>query len=166
MDKSIEYSSAAYARQQYEWVRESRKVLTDFCSQLSSQEFIKETDEIGRGGSVRNLLVHNANTYFGWIGEKVLRTDRYNIAGRHFESIDEVVLLFTRVDEMMEAFFLEVLDKKVDKVEFTIKDIKQVADPLKLFTHVITHEFHHKGQILSRCRQLGYIPVDTDVLRF
>ena len=39
------------------------------------------------------------------------------------------------------------------------------ANPFKLFTHVITHEFHHQGQILPMSRQLGYIPVDTDVMR-
>jgi uncharacterized damage-inducible protein DinB len=162
----MEISLAAYARQQYEWIGESRKVLTDFCSQLSPQDFIKETDEIGRGGSVRNLLVHNANTYFGWIAVKVLCIDRYNTAGQHFETIADITRLFKNVDEMMETFFLDVLDKKVLKVEFKINDIMQVADPFKLFTHVITHEFHHKGQILSRCRQLGYMPVDTDILRF
>nr|WP_261382294.1 DinB family protein [Mucilaginibacter achroorhodeus] len=37
--------------------------------------------------------------------------------------------------------------------------------PLELFTHVITHEFHHKGQLVNMSRQLGYIPVDTDVIR-
>lgn len=164
--KQMEVSLATYARQQYEWIRGSRKVLTDFCSQLSPQDFIKETDEIGRGGSVRNLLVHNANTYFGWIAEKVLCTDRYKIEGQRFETIDDIIRLFNNVDEMMETFFLEVLDKKVLKVEFKINDIMQEADAFKLFTHVITHEFHHKGQVLSRCRQLGYVPVDTDVVRF
>ncbi|MCB0640529.1 MAG: ATP-binding cassette domain-containing protein, partial [Phaeodactylibacter sp.] len=41
----------------------------------------------------------------------------------------------------------------------------QETEALKLFTHVITHEFHHKGQVLSFSRHLGYTPVDTDVLR-
>lgn len=37
---------------------------------------------------------------------------------------------------------------------------------LKLFTHVTTHEFHHKGQILTISRLHGYTPADTDVIRF
>ncbi|MFI5159066.1 MAG: DinB family protein [Sphingobacteriales bacterium] len=37
--------------------------------------------------------------------------------------------------------------------------------PFELFTHVTTHEFHHKGQVVSMSRQLGYTPVDTDVIR-
>ncbi|RZK68975.1 MAG: hypothetical protein EOO92_22520, partial [Pedobacter sp.] len=35
-----------------------------------------------------------------------------------------------------------------------------------LFTHVITHEFHHKGQIMSMMRLIGYIPPDADIIRF
>jgi uncharacterized damage-inducible protein DinB len=37
------------------------------------------------------------------------------------------------------------------------------ATPLQLFTHVMTHEFHHKGQLLSMFRILGHVPPDTDV---
>lgn len=40
-----------------------------------------------------------------------------------------------------------------------------IANPLKIFTHVITHGFHHKGQILSLNRHLKYAPVDTDIIR-
>ncbi|MCB0624495.1 MAG: hypothetical protein KDC43_11415, partial [Saprospiraceae bacterium] len=39
------------------------------------------------------------------------------------------------------------------------------AEAFRLFTHVVTHEFHHKGQILSLTRHLGFVPVDTDVMR-
>lgn len=31
---------------------------------------------------------------------------------------------------------------------------------LQIFTHVITREFHHKGQIMSKIRNLGYTPPD------
>jgi uncharacterized damage-inducible protein DinB len=47
----------------------------------------------------------------------------------------------------------------------TIKDGPERVDGFKLFTHTITHEFHHKGQILTLSRQLGYTPVDTDIMR-
>ncbi len=50
-------------------------------------------------------------------------------------------------------------------IDITINDKIIIANPLKLFTHVITHEFHHKGQILSLSRHLGYVRVDTDIIR-
>jgi uncharacterized damage-inducible protein DinB len=66
----------------------------------------------------------------------------------------------------MGAFFDSIIENNVETIHFIINGRNETATPLQLFTHVITHEFHHKGQILSRCRQLGYVPVDTDILRF
>lgn len=28
----------------------------------------------------------------------------------------------------------------------------------------MTHEFHHKGQIVAMIREMGYIPPNTDIL--
>ncbi|MCY9423036.1 DinB family protein, partial [Bacillus paralicheniformis] len=36
--------------------------------------------------------------------------------------------------------------------------------PHQLLIHSITHEFHHKGQIVAMLRLLGYIPNNTDIL--
>ena len=44
-------------------------------------------------------------------------------------------------------------------------DTPQEFTPLQLFTHTITHEFHHKGQVMSMSRLLGYVPVDADIIR-
>jgi|HubBroStandDraft_1064217.scaffolds.fasta_scaffold339872_2 uncharacterized damage-inducible protein DinB len=40
---------------------------------------------------------------------------------------------------------------------------QRVVTPLQVFTQVVTNEFDHKGRTLSMCRQLGYIPSDTDI---
>jgi uncharacterized damage-inducible protein DinB len=37
---------------------------------------------------------------------------------------------------------------------------------LELITHVITHEFHHKGQVMTMARLSGFTPPDADILRF
>lgn len=36
--------------------------------------------------------------------------------------------------------------------------------PRKLICHTITHEYHHKGQIVSMARLMGYEPPNTDIL--
>ncbi|RSK47607.1 hypothetical protein EI291_14730 [Hymenobacter rigui] len=41
----------------------------------------------------------------------------------------------------------------------------QPFSTLHVFTHIIRHEFHHKGQMLNMSRQLGCTPVDTDAIR-
>ena len=81
------------------------------------------------------------------------------------KAINEVIELFDTVDNFMYEF-IALLEKQGDKpIQYEINGIKNTAAPFKLFSHVITHEFHHKGQILSLSRHLGYIPVDTDIMR-
>jgi uncharacterized damage-inducible protein DinB len=38
--------------------------------------------------------------------------------------------------------------------------------PALVLHHVFTHAFHHKGQIVSMCRILGYPAPDTDLNQF
>lgn len=68
------------------------------------------------------------------------------------------------LDRLMSEFF-ELMKNSNIEIEYEIKGTKNSIQPLKLFTHVITHEYHHKGQILSLSRHLGYIPADTDIIR-
>lgn len=65
----------------------------------------------------------------------------------------------------MDDFLLNIEMDKVRELEFELNGQQKNASILKLFTHVITHEFHHKGQIISLKRHLGYIPAVTDILR-
>jgi len=56
-------------RSQYALTRETRLVLFDYCSTVSSEHFVTEVDGFGRGGSMRKLLVHIATTYQYWMGK-------------------------------------------------------------------------------------------------
>jgi uncharacterized damage-inducible protein DinB len=41
-----------------------------------------------------------------------------------------------------------------------------VPTPALVLHHVLTHAFHHKGQIVAMCRILGYPAPDTDLNQF
>ena len=81
------------------------------------------------------------------------------------KSAIEVEGFFSNIDQLLEEFVSVYSEKCMIDIEININDKIIIANPLKLFTHVITHEFHHKGQILSLSRHLGYVPVDTDIIR-
>lgn len=152
-----------YSKEQYELVKGSRNVLFDFCKTISDADFINQNTSFGRGGSIRNLLVHIANTYQYWIGNLVLKNDiRYSEYGE-FKNISDVIKLFDQVDELVTEF-INNMDTFND-IDYEIQNTRSSAKPFKIFTHVITHEYHHKGQILSISRHLNYTPVDTDVMR-
>lgn len=153
-----------FTKKQYEFVKGSRNVLFEYCKTVSPDDFINQNTSFGRGGSMRNLLVHIANTYEYWIANLALKK---NLKYAEYEdnlTIQDVILLFDSVDLFMEEFILE-MDLSDREIVYKIQGNKNSASPLKFFSHVITHEYHHKGQILSLSRHVGYIPVDTDIMR-
>lgn len=149
---------------QYEFIKSSRKVLLEYCKTLSGKDFLIENSTFGRG-SVRNLLVHIGNTYEFWIGKHSLNRNIQFTDYNSVKSVREAESLFSNIDSLLEEFVSVYSENYMTDIEININDKIMIANPLKLFTHVITHEFHHKGQILSLSRHLGYVPVDTDIIR-
>jgi uncharacterized damage-inducible protein DinB len=149
---------------QYEFVKSSREALLAYCQTISDENFILENSLFGRG-SIRNLLVHIGNTYEFWIGKHGLNKAIHFTAYHAVKDAFEAREYFLNIDALIDEFILAYSGNHLQDLELTIKDRTVVVSPLKLFTHVITHEFHHKGQILSLSRHIGYVPIDTDVIR-
>jgi uncharacterized damage-inducible protein DinB len=150
---------------QYQLVRESRTVVFKYCESISPADFTKSVDIFGRGGSIRNLLTHNANTYKFWIGQQILNREMIFSEYEEIKNIRDIKNLFEDVNQLMKDFFRRYIELEGLKVQYEINGVKAESSLFRIFTHVITHEFHHKGQILSLSRKLGYIPVDTDIMR-
>lgn len=153
-----------FAEHQYHFVKGSRKALFDYCETINPEDFVNQNSSFGRGGSMRNLLVHIANTYEYWVSEVALQMKTSYSTYENFKTIEDVKKLFDAVDLFMNELILKMKDPE-GSVAYEINGTKHAASLLKIFSHVITHEYHHKGQILSLSRHLGYVPVDTDILR-
>jgi uncharacterized damage-inducible protein DinB len=151
-------------RYQYDLIISSRQALLGYCERISEKDFVAENSSFGRG-SIRNLLVHIGNIYEFWIGKHALNLEMNFTVYDSVKSLWETRIFFLNVDSLMNRFIVGYSGKQLEDLKFEIDDREVTANPFKLFTHVITHEFHHKGQILSLSRHLGYIPIDTDVIR-
>ena len=149
---------------QYDLVRGSREELLQYCETIIAADFCKENSSFGRG-SIRNLLVHIANTYEFWLGKEALQQDMVSTPYEAITNVEEARALFGRIDKLMEEFINHFGHRYLANLRLHVNDADLKTNPLKLFTHVITHEFHHKGQILSLSRHLGYTPIDTDIMR-
>ena len=150
--------------EQYNLVTSSRHVLFDYCETISEKDFVIENSSFGRG-SIRNLLVHIGNTYEYWIGRQGLNLEINFTAYRAVENAWQAKKFFVTIDALVNTFFEHYSNAFLEDLTVEINNQTIRASPLKLFTHVITHEFHHKGQILSLSRHLGYSPIDTDIIR-
>lgn len=154
-----------YIKEQYEAVQGSRQVLLEYCKTISPPDFTRENSLFGRGGSIRNLLVHIANVYEFWIAKNALNKNITFTDYQAKRSITETVALFHQVDIFMDEFINSFQLPETKQIIYEINGSRNSVSRLKLFTHTVTHEFHHKGQILSLSRHLGYVPVDTDIIR-
>jgi uncharacterized damage-inducible protein DinB len=152
-------------KEQYELVKDSRSVLFKYCDTISEEDFVKADKSFGRGGSIRNILVHIANTYQYWIGGIIMKMEMEYSEYDTIKNIHDVRRLYENINKMMSGFFDKSPGLKDEKFKYKINGVEGIAGTFKIITHVMTHEFHHKGQVLSLSRKLGYIPVDTDIMR-
>jgi uncharacterized damage-inducible protein DinB len=152
---------------QYEWVVDSRKALLDFCAELPATHFTGEVATFA-GSSMRNLLVHVSDTYTHWLGNFALKRSIPFTKTNSIPEVGDVRLLFGKTDALVKDFLEHFQNSLRNPISGILpgKDRRVETIPFMLFTHVITHEFHHKGQILSMSRHWGHIPIDTDIIRF
>ncbi|WP_423800015.1 DinB family protein [Neobacillus sp. SAB-20_R2A] len=154
---------------EYGWVRQTRGTLLDFCRKLDPNHFT-QTNGFG-WQSVRDTLVHIADCYVAWLGSFVLLKTKKPLTPReeiHNLSLEEIKARFEQVDSIVNELLelhghdLNVLIER----EIPWREAPELLSitPRKLLMHTITHEFHHKGQIVAMLRQMGYEPPNTDVL--
>jgi uncharacterized damage-inducible protein DinB len=151
---------------QYELTCERRETLFQFCESIQQTHFLENIENFG-GRSIRHLTVHIANTYTFWIGHFADINKQELVKADQVKGVSDARQLFMATNQVVKSF----LEKYQPDYEVSIvnkvpmREFEVSLTPLQLFTHVITHEYHHKGQILSMSRQLGYAPVGKDIIR-
>lgn len=151
-------------KQQYNFICSAREVELSFLKGFSDAQLIDPVSAFNNKTLIY-FAVHINQVYIHWIGKFALESDMAYIDEESIKSMAQIVELFDETNLLMGRFFETFaahLHKEIDK-DFSGKKIKTSA--LELFTHVITHEFHHKGQIMTMARLLGKTPPDTDVIR-
>lgn len=148
---------------QYRLVQASRKVMFDFCETFNLGDYTKGVTFDGK--SIRRLHVHIANTYQGWIKTVAGKEARNDFIEQDYPTIKSVSDLFSLIDTLVIDFIEESRSNWMEEVQADFPDQHIVLSKAEIFTHVITHEFHHKGQILMLARNMGYTPPDTDIIR-
>jgi uncharacterized damage-inducible protein DinB len=147
-------------------VRDSRQVIFQFL-ETQVKEHISTPLAAFNNKTICYMYLHIANTYIAWAGNFALRELTAYYDQDRPVSLGELRDVYEGVDVIMQRFtdhFSLQPGKPVKGFKWPEKYIE--TDALGIFTHVLTHEFHHKGQAMTMARLLGHIPPDTDVLRF
>ncbi len=148
-------------KQQYDLVKNTRESLFQFCETIKPDDFIKELDGFG-WGSIRNLHVHVSQCYTYWLSRFGLKETVDKVDPASVKDVRQMRELFKETDKTVYKFLNEFEGNYEHKIKGEVEE--DVFSVLWLMTHTMTHEFHHKGQIVSMARQLGYTPPDTDLV--
>jgi uncharacterized damage-inducible protein DinB len=146
----------------YGWVKRSRAVVFSYTEGLPLEVYTLERPDFAYG-SIRNIHAHVAGCYLWWLeqigmGKPLTDVDPSSLANtavmrKYFDHVDAVVA------EALETF------NKPDHV-FVCKhpdpNVRLTVSQRWLVMHPITHEFHHKGQMLALGRVLGHPAVFSD----
>jgi uncharacterized damage-inducible protein DinB len=155
-----------HLKQQYNLLKGSRQVLFTYCETIDADDFTRGLEGFNNS-SIRDLLCHIARCYVHWLQNYGLNKMLPHFDNAAIQSIHDIYPIYQQTNQHVNEFLDVFADNWDIQVTRTVpgKDYILTTTPLTLFTHVLTHEFHHKGQIVSMSRQMGYIPVDTDVIR-
>ena len=112
------------------------------------------------------LLVHIANTYKHWSANFPMNKGMPYTDENSVSDIATIHQLFAEADDLVMDFLNHFNDPYLTVTNKVRSGKTVTVTILELFTHMITHEFHHKGQIMTMCRLLGHVPPDTDAIRY
>ncbi|ULH17657.1 DinB family protein (plasmid) [Deinococcus sp. KNUC1210] len=171
----------------YDWVKRTRERLFEYTEALPNEVYVQNQPSLP-ASSLRDIHVHVADMYLWWIGRYCLGVEPYQ---RHLTALppsqvathaartaaiitlerEETLRLqdvaavrakFLEVDALMEQAFATF-----DRLDHPFEVIRASGRPTKVtqrwaLVSNMTHEFHHKGQMLAFGRALGY-PLPEDI---
>jgi uncharacterized damage-inducible protein DinB len=171
----------------YDWVKRTREQLFEYTEFLPNDVYLKDQPGLP-SSSIRDIHAHVANMYEWWIGRYCLGIEPFqqqlaafapSAIATHATRTEAIIALesaetlrltdvaamrtkFLEVDSLLERAF-ETFDRLDQPFEVTrASGRRTVVTQRWVLMSNITHEFHHKGQMLAFGRALGY-PVPEDL---
>ncbi|MHC4471761.1 MAG: DinB family protein [Planctomycetota bacterium] len=129
---------------------------------LPPDELLAPVDGFGHG-TVRDTLVHIAESEDWWISTAQGKpSGEWN--ADEFGDMDPLRDAFHGVGRRTREYLEGLSDEALEEpVEMRHSGGSFQTAPAWIVLHMVTHAFHHKGQIASMCRALGHPAPDTDL---
>ena len=145
--------------------RNARPRMLENLERLSAEDFVRELPAIG-WGSIRNSLAHLPSSEHFWIS-RILQRDAEASFGRYedYATVADVRAKWEEVASETKRFLRGLSPEQLTEVktyQFTDGTMDLRIDCV--VHHILTHEFHHKGQLMMALRTLGHEPQETDLL--
>ena len=150
----------------HSWTHASLDILLDHLSTINTGDYVKEMPSFGFS-TLQKQVIHIFNCEGFWI--HTLQGLRYVDRGSaECPDVAGARLLQQQVSRRTQAYLSSLTNQELNsdtELHFPDGDYA-VRTPALVLHHVLTHAFHHKGQIVAMCRELGRPAPDTDLNQF
>jgi uncharacterized damage-inducible protein DinB len=153
-------------RKLHGWTHGSLNLLLSHLSTMPEADYVKRVSGFGFP-TLRAQTIHIFNCEGFWV--HTLQGLQY--ANRTVEDcpiLADASLLQKDVTQSTHAYLSTLTNQQLNTdttLHFSDGDVA-VRTPALVLHHVLTHAFHHKGQIVAMCRVLGHPAPDTDLNQF
>lgn len=155
-------------KQFHRWTHRSLDALVDHLATLPEELLTKELDGFGFK-SVQGQLVHLLECEAAWVRDlQGLAFEPWQPSD--FSTAQHFAQHCGESKKQVRAATLAYLDglspeALEQEVTMTFEDGRSLSrTPAEVLHHILTHAYHHKGQIAAMCRLLGHPTPDTDLL--
>ena len=148
------------------WTHACISLVLDHLSTIPAGDYLKEVPGFGFG-TLREQAIHIFNCEGFWI--QMLRgLPHNNRKPEACPAVADAQVLQQDVSRQTHVYLSSLTDQQLNtntELHFPDGDVA-VRTPALVLHHVMTHAFHHKGQIVAMCRALGHPAADTDLNQF
>jgi uncharacterized damage-inducible protein DinB len=153
-------------RKLHGWTHASLNLVLDHLSTMPTNDYVTELSGFGFR-TLREQAIHIFNCEGFWV--HTLQGLRYaNRTPEECPAVADVRLLQKEVSQSTHAYLSTLTNQQLNadaELHFSDGDVA-LRTPALVLHHVLTHAFHHKGQIVAMCRALGHPAPDTDLNQF
>ena len=153
-------------RKLHGWTHASLNLLLDHLSTIPTGDYGKELPGFGFS-TLRKQVIHifNCEGFWTHMLQGLAYVDR---DPAECPALADARLLQQDVSQRTHGYLSTLADEQLNtNMEFHFPDgDRAVHTPALILHHVLTHAFHHKGQIVAMCRILGHPAPDTDLNNF
>lgn len=145
----------------YHYDRRNR--VYDFLGSVKPEDFTRDLP-IG-WGSLRGLVLHALEAEVFWVRYGMQQGERPSWDYDDYPDVAAVRTVAASVREATQRF-LATPEAHLDRphtVTFS-SGAQMKFTTAKGFLHIITHDAHHRGQVLVVARQMGYEPPEIDLM--
>jgi len=153
-------------RKLHSWTHASLTLLLDHLSTVPFGDYEEELPNFGIP-TLREQMIHIFNCEGFWIC--TLQGLRYvDCNPAECPGVTAARILQQEVRARTQAYLSNLTNQQLNtNTELHFSDGDNAArTPALILHHVVTHAFHHKGQIVAMCRKLGHPAPDTDLNQF